>query len=623
MSIADAQQYNAAATKRALIIGAGLSGLTAAQALQTAGWEVVVLEARDRIGGRVWTRDGIDLGAQWIHGTEGNPITTLARQLNIQTLFVGGDSSYIGGWEQLQLRNFEGRTLTPEEKETSIFLIDDIREAMDALRNEVEQAGGSDLSLQEAAQRVMAQRGLSPELREQVAWHLAVLFRDDWGASADQLSLMSWDDGYEVYGYGDSVFVDGVASLTNRLAADLDVRLGHEVNRIEHGAHGVRVVAGSESFAADAVVVTLPLGVLKTGRVAFDPPLPEAKQRAISRLGMGVLTKVVLLFDEPCWPLEQYVFGYAGRDVLKAPPLIVNLWKTNRLPALVLLIGGDQGRDVERWPLESTTDWARGILHELFGPDIPAPRKVLVTNWGLDPHSEGSYSYMAVGATPDDIEALAAPVGDRLLFAGEATVRSHWACLHSAYFSGVREAARLTGDPSIMPNRHFTENRRWREMLQRANRFFNMVGRTVEPAEVDARLAVLLKSTVFSSVPSAALTLLATMFERQDLEAGDVLCEAGETATCVYAIASGQVSVWLPGASAPVGSMSTGDVVGEYGMFLASGRSATLRADTAASVLVLDYKRFKLFLLTFPDSIMTLMSTCVKLLHERQSAPHV
>ena len=149
MAISTDSDLRDVARKKVLVIGAGLSGLTAAQALQTAGWEVVVLEARDRIGGRVWTQDGIDLGAQWIHGTEGNPITNLARQLNIQTMFVGGDSSYIGGWEQLQLRSIQGRTLTPEEKETSIFLIDDIRESMDALRRENEQSGGQDLSLEE------------------------------------------------------------------------------------------------------------------------------------------------------------------------------------------------------------------------------------------------------------------------------------------------------------------------------------------------------------------------------------------------------------------------------------------------------------------------------------------
>ena len=89
--------------RRAIVIGAGLAGLAAARALAESGIEVVVLEARDRIGGRVWTEDRIDLGAHWIHGTEGNPITNLARELGVPTLFVGGDSSYTGGWEQLQL----------------------------------------------------------------------------------------------------------------------------------------------------------------------------------------------------------------------------------------------------------------------------------------------------------------------------------------------------------------------------------------------------------------------------------------------------------------------------------------------------------------------------------------
>ena len=103
----------------------------------TSGIEVVVLEARERIGGRVWTEDGIDLGAHWIHGTEGNPITNLARELGVPTLFVGGDSSYTGGWEQLQLRS-GGQPLSQELKERSITLIDEIRDAIETLRRKLE-----------------------------------------------------------------------------------------------------------------------------------------------------------------------------------------------------------------------------------------------------------------------------------------------------------------------------------------------------------------------------------------------------------------------------------------------------------------------------------------------------
>jgi monoamine oxidase len=605
-------------TRKAVVIGAGLSGLSAARSLVDAGWGVVVLEGRDRIGGRVHTQDGIDMGAHWIHGTEGNPVTNLARQLGVPTLFVGGDSSYTGGWEQLQLRR-EGAPLSAEKKQDSIILIDEVRDALDMLRRDIERAGDPDISLELAVERVLSERGLSPEMRAHVAWHVAVLSRDDWAAGADNLSLLWWDDGYEVYGYGDSVFIGGAGVLIDRLAEGLDVRLNHPVHRVEHGAGGVHIHVGEQTFDADVVIVTLPLGVLKAGTVAFDPPLPTDKAKAIQRLGMGALTKVVLFFDAPFWPPHQYVFGYLSKDIGHAPTSIINVWKTHQKPVLVMLIGGERGREIESWPQDRVESWAKGVLGDVFGPDSPAPLKVAVTRWDSDPFARGSYSYVAVGATPEDIEALAAPVGENLLFAGEATVRTHWACLHSAYVSGLREAARLTGDTSILPTRHFTENRRWREMLQRANRFFNLVGRKLNPAEVQARAAILARSSVFSNVPPNELKILATMFEERTLKDTDVLCHAGEPASCVFAIASGNIDVYLPEQPAPVSRCTPSDIVGEYGMFLSGRRSATLRAAGPTTVLVLDYKHFKRFLLAFPESMMALFATCVERLASGQT----
>ena len=218
---------------RVIVIGAGLSGLAAARALAASGVEVVVLEARERIGGRVWTEDGIDLGAHWIHGTEGNPITNLARELGVPTLFVGGDSSYTGGWEQLQLLT-GGQPLSQELKERSITLIDEIRDAIETLRRKLELGGEPDISLASAIETVTAGRGLSAEMRVHVTWHMMVVSRDDWAAGTERLSTLWWDDGYEVYGYGDSVFVDGVGVLVEKLAEGLDIRCGAVVRQIEH-----------------------------------------------------------------------------------------------------------------------------------------------------------------------------------------------------------------------------------------------------------------------------------------------------------------------------------------------------------------------------------------------------
>jgi CRP-like cAMP-binding protein len=154
-----------------------------------------------------------------------------------------------------------------------------------------------------------------------------------------------------------------------------------------------------------------------------------------------------------------------------------------------------------------------------------------------------------------------------------------------------------------LPSRNFTENRRWREMLHRANRFFNMAGKNIDAEELRARVEVLAGSAVFESLSASDLNVLAMMFQRRDLADGEVLCKAGEPADSVFAVASGEIEVRLPDSAMPVARKRRGDIVGEYGMFLSAGRSATLLASGSTSVLTLDYEHFKRFLLAFPQSM--------------------
>src|SRR3954467_600862 len=219
---------------KTLVLGAGIAGLAAARALRSRGHQVVVLEARDRIGGRCHTKDKIDLGAHWIHGTEGNPITALARELSINTVFVGGDSSYSGGWDHLALQGPERRFLSAQEKQASILLVDEIREELDALRRERIAAKLPDLSIQQAMAIVAEKHSLTPTDRALVEWHITLFSRDDCAAGDRELSLHWWDDGYEVYGYGDSVFLNRTGELMGGPPEGLDIRLSHEVTEIRY-----------------------------------------------------------------------------------------------------------------------------------------------------------------------------------------------------------------------------------------------------------------------------------------------------------------------------------------------------------------------------------------------------
>ncbi|HEY2381106.1 MAG TPA: FAD-dependent oxidoreductase [Terriglobia bacterium] len=602
-------------SERVIVIGAGLAGLAAARSLRDRGYAVVVLEARKRSGGRILTKYCVDVGAQWIYGTEGNPITNLARQHALDTVFVGGDSTYRGGWEAIELYRERLGRVNSEEKWQSILVADRLRDTIEGLRREAIRLGRPDFSVAQAVAEAQARLRGDDRSNSDLPWHVALFAREDCAAPPDSLSTLFWDEGYEVYGYGDSVFVDGYGSLISKLETGLDIRFQEVVTSIEYSPDPIgRVLVRTREgeHRAHRVIVTVPLGVLKKSGIRFSPALNEFRVRAIDRLGFGVLGKIFFFFKDVFWNKDQYIFGYVSQDTSFEPTHIINLWKTQHVPCLQIQAGGALGKWLEECSTADAETWATRTLEACFGHKIPAPTRVLRSSWSVDEFSMGAYTYMKVGSRPEDTRTLSEPVGDWLYFAGEATNPFQWGSTHGAYTSGLREASRITGDASILPVRHFSENRRWREMMLRSSRFFNQQMRLLDEPSMRKRIQILANSDVFRTVPGNELRLLAAMFEEKRYAKGDVVCKTGDKAEEVFVIAEGALEIWLPNARKATEIVSVRTVVGEYGMFTDARRNATLIAAEPTTLLSLDYNRFERFLLAFPESTIKLFKHTVQ-----------
>lgn len=410
-----------------IVVGAGMAGLAAAARLKEEGAQVIVLEARERVGGRVWTHRSLglplDLGASWIHGRRRNPLTDLADELRVNTAPTDYGS--------VHLCDQDGSVVPARELRELLMGWQEVKERISSRASQL----GGDVSVGAAVTRALEEEALTDRDERLVQWVLAT---EVTAAGEDLNRLSLTGDGTRGFAGGDRLIVGGYDQLVRAIGKGVDVRLDHAVRRVAHRGNGVTISTAGGDFFGDRAIVTVPLGVLKQGGLAIDPGLGAAKLDAIRSLGMGTLDKIAMVFDRAFWPADRHFLGYAS----KQPgyyPVFLNVARFAKRPALVAFVGGARARGLERKTDAVIAAEVTEVLRTMFGSKAVAPTDMIVTRWSSDRWSRGSYSHVPVGATSRLYDVLAEPVG-RLRFAGEATSSEHASTVHGALESGRREA---------------------------------------------------------------------------------------------------------------------------------------------------------------------------------------
>lgn len=392
------------------VVGAGAAGLAATRRLLAAGVRAHTLEARNRVGGRAHTvlRDGLplDLGCGWLHSGDQNSFTRIAGELGVTV-----DRTPPSWGEQSGDLEF---SLTQQAA---------FGEAFDAFEARL------------AAEADRPDRAAADLFEPDGRWNPLIDAVSSWynGAEFDRISV------HDYLAYADDEvnwrLPGGYGALVAQWAGDLPVTLGAAVERIDRSGPTLRLFTSIGALDARAVVVAVPTPVLAEERLRFDPPLP-AKTEAAADLPLGLANKVVFGLDEPgAFPAEGHWMGRTDRTDTGSHHL-----RPFGHPYIETFLGGRCAEALEGEGPGAAADFALAELVALVGSGVRRRVRVLAeTRWRADPWAGGGYSY----ARPGRREAralLAAPVENRIFFAGEATSPHLFSTCHGAHDTGVRAA---------------------------------------------------------------------------------------------------------------------------------------------------------------------------------------
>ncbi|KAJ1535026.1 hypothetical protein HK096_003095, partial [Nowakowskiella sp. JEL0078] len=439
-------------TPRIVVVGAGIAALTVARetlsmfAEARRDVDIVLLEGRSRTGGRIHTfrlvnGANVELGAQIITGFEGgNPLKILSKQTSLQPYFIRTVNS-------IDCLIYDASTGKSLPRTTDIDMEKFFNNSLDQVSCTAQAGTSLGVQLENYLQNHKRFSSLTPQHLRAYHWHISNLEFSN-GAHIESLDAKYWnqDETQEEFKGLHSMVIGGFSSLCDAILkggpgqAPLDVKFNQRVSEIEVAKNGLIKVKAKYEYEADVVVVTVPLGVLKSRNIKFVPDLPDWKWESIDRLGYGFFNKVILVFPEVFWP-DVDTFGIIAEHPEKKPKMydpkiyskyrgrfyiFWNLFKTTGLPVLVGFCAGKAACDMEKETDDMIVCSAIECLQKIFpNKNIGRPLESVITRWGRDEFSKGTYSFVATGSTGEDYEQLRRPISKKIFFAGEATCREY------------------------------------------------------------------------------------------------------------------------------------------------------------------------------------------------------
>lgn len=412
-----------------VVIGAGMAGVTAARACLRGGHDVVVVEATDRVGGRIQTdRDlcevPIELGAEFIH-TDAAPTHIEIEPAGLHLARCNPADGF-----DMRIAGLRGADVYAHPSMASIGdLLGDVErwDAPDCTAEELLRARGVEGPARALAEQMLCLHPLGDPHEVSIV-----------GLRDDRVVELERGVDYRV--------VEGYDTLPTAMSDGLDVRFGFDVAEMHWTADSVQVIAVTgESIDASAAVCTLPVGVLRAGAVRFEPDLPAAKYRALSFLEMGAVAKIVARFSERFWDEELTMLGCDGP---------IRLWWTpaygrgaDAPPVLTAYVTGARARALSPLTDADAARIALADLDRLF-PEVTPSRLAEETrrvDWCVNPRTRGGYSFVRLGGAGARA-ALADSDTGALHWAGDATTATTIASVvHGAYASGLRSADAVMG----------------------------------------------------------------------------------------------------------------------------------------------------------------------------------